>query len=83
MARYELPPDLTPEEERLVLAALEKAFQAGQPRLSPWSLAGRAEALGLGAIQVRRDADTSWTFRANLPFARRGTPPLGGRGDAR
>jgi hypothetical protein len=83
MPRYELPPDLSPQEERLVLAALEKAMRASRPRLSPWALAGRAEGLRLGRLQIRRDAETPWTFRGNLPFARRGTPPLGGRGDAR
>jgi hypothetical protein len=83
MPRYELPPDLSPEEERLVLAALEQALRASQPQLSPWTLAGRAEALRLGALQMRHRAETPWTFRADVPFARRGTPPLGGRGDAR
>lgn len=83
MARYELPPDLSPEEERLVLAALEEALRASRPGASPWALAGRAEALRLGALQIRRDAETPWTFRGHLPFARGGTPPLSGRGDAR
>jgi hypothetical protein len=83
MPRYELPPDLTPEEERLVIAALETAVRAALPRTSPWSLAGRAEALRLGRLQVRRDTETSWTFRGHIPFSRRGTQPLGGRGDTR
>lgn len=83
MPRYELPPDLTPEEERIALAALEEAFRAGRQGLSPWTLAGRAEALRLGALQIRRDTETPWTFRGNVPFSRRGTPHLGGRGDAR
>jgi hypothetical protein len=83
MPRYELPPDLSPDEERLVLAALEKAMRASLPRTSPWTLAGRAEALRLGTLQIRRDVETPWTFRGHVPFARRGTPPLGGRGDAR
>ena len=83
MPRYELPPDLTPEEERIALAALEEAFRADRPGLSPWTLAGRAEALGLGALQARHKSETPWTFRGNVPFSRRGTPHLGGRGDAR
>jgi hypothetical protein len=83
MPRYELPPDLSPEEERLVVAALEEALRASRPGVSAWALAGRAEALRLGSLQVRRDAEIPWTFRGHVPFARRGTPPLGGRGDAR
>ncbi|HET6770606.1 MAG TPA: hypothetical protein VFH75_03080 [Actinomycetota bacterium] len=83
MPRYEMPPDLSPDEERLVLAALEQAIRSSLPRLSPWTIAGRAEALRLGSLQIRRDTETPWTFRGNVPFARRGTPQLGGRGDAR
>jgi hypothetical protein len=78
-----MPSDLTPEEERLVLAALEEALYASRPGVSPWALAGRAEALRLGALQMRRDTETPWTFRGNVPFAQRGSPPLDGRGDAR
>lgn len=83
MPRFELPPDLSPEEERLVVAALEEALRASRPGVSPWALAGRAEALRLGSLQVRRDAESPWNFRGHVPFARRGTPTLSGRGDAR
>jgi hypothetical protein len=82
MPRYELPPDLTPEEQRAALAALERAFGAGEKGLSPWTLAGRAEALRLGALQVRHQA-RGWTFRGHVPFAHRGTSSLIGRGDAK
>ncbi len=83
MPRYELPPDLTPEEERAVLAALEQALGPAAERPSPWALAGRAEALRQGAVQVRRDVEGPWGFRGRVPFARPGTPPLRGRGDAK
>jgi hypothetical protein len=83
MPHYELPPDLTPEEERAVIAALEAALATETPRLSPWALAGRVENLGLGRLQARREAGDGWTLRGDLPFARRGTPTLQGRGDAR
>lgn len=82
MPRYELPPDLTPEEERAAIAALERALEAGKDSLSAWALAGRAEALRLGTLQVRHQQN-GWTFRGHVPFARRGTSPLIGRGDAK
>lgn len=41
MSRFELPPDLSPEEERAAIAALERALAAGTQRPSPWALAGR------------------------------------------
>jgi hypothetical protein len=83
MPRYELPPELSPQEERAVIAALERALGTPADRPSPWTLAGRAEAVRQGALQVRRDADRAWSFRGRVPFARPGTPPLRGRGDAR
>ena len=82
MPRYELPPDLSPEEQRAAIAALERALGAGRHGISPWTLAGRAEALRLGTLQVRHQAN-GWTFRGHVPFARRGTSPLIGRRDAK
>jgi hypothetical protein len=82
MARFELPPDLPPEDQRAAIAALEQALGAGREGISPWTLAGRAEALRLGTLQVRHQAH-GWTFRGHVPFARRGTSPLIGRGDSR
>jgi hypothetical protein len=83
MARYRLPDDLAPEEERAVLAALEQALGSARRRPTAWTLAGRVEALRLGALQARREAGRPWTLRGNFPFARHGTPPLSGRGDAK
>jgi hypothetical protein len=80
--RFELPPDLTPEEERIVLAALEHTL--GQRRAGPsrWVLAGRVENLRAGAFQARRYTDRPWSFRVGA-WARRSTASLRGRGDAR
>ena len=80
--RIELPADLTVEEERAILMALERYFQAESPKPNTWVLQGRIEATGLGALQVRRYAREPWhSHRA--AFTRKGVPPFHGRGDAR
>jgi hypothetical protein len=81
--RYELPPDLEPGERRAVLAALDQALGGAASRSEPWALAGRVEALRLGALQARRDLNRPWEAQARIRFARRGTEPQVGRGDAR
>lgn len=82
MPRFELPPDLTPEEERILLAALEHALGGGGARPSRWVLAGRVENLRTGVLQARRYTDRPWTLRS-APWARRSTWTLHGRGDAK
>ena len=81
MPRYEIPPELSPEEERAVIAALEHALESTRERPPAWALAGRLETLRMGALQSRRVLDRPWPHRGE--FARRGTAPLVGRGDAR
>jgi hypothetical protein len=81
--RYRLPPDLTPEEERAVIRALERYFAQESPHPHPWVLAGRLDAMGLGALQVRRHTDDPWATARHAPFARRGIAPMHGRGDTR
>lgn len=81
MPRYELPSDLTPDEERAAIAALERIFAPSRP--SPWALAGRLEALRLGVLQARHQALAPWQSRAPVAYTRRGTDPLVGRGDAK
>lgn len=83
MPRYELPPDLSPEEERIVIAAIERMLELDRPHLAPWVVAGRGENLRIGALHIRHQAADPWTSRAPLPFAPGGTQPLSGRGDAR
>ena len=80
--RYDLPPGLSPDEERALLAALERYFSKKDSRPSPWSLAGRVEAAGQGALQARRLLASAWRALGVHPFARRGSPGLAGRGDA-
>ena len=78
--RFELPDDLEPEEERAVLMALERYFSAENPRPAPWVLQGRIDAVGYGALQVRRFAREPWHGQW-VEFARKGVPSLQGRGD--
>ena len=80
---YQLPPGISPGEERAILAALEQFFGLGKVRPSPWALAGRTEALALGALQVRHQSARPWNETRRSPFTRRGTEPRVGRSDAR
>ena len=80
--RFEIPEGLTPEEERVVITALERYFVQESPHPNPWVLAGRLDAAGLGAVQSRRYMDSPWDSTQRHPFARPGVPPLHGRGDA-
>jgi hypothetical protein len=81
--RYVLPPGLSPEEERAVMAALDQYLAKGPQRPNPWTLAGRTEALGLGALQIRHQADVPWGGTRLNPYTRRGTEPRVGRGDSK
>jgi hypothetical protein len=81
--RYELPPGITPEEERAIIAALDQYFGTSRVRPAAWALAGRAEALGLGALQIRFQSLRPWNDTRLKPYTRRGTEPRVGRGDAK
>jgi hypothetical protein len=52
-------------------------------RASPWALAGRAEALGLGALQVRNRSRQPWLETRLNHYTRLGTDSRMGRGDAK
>ena len=80
--RFEIPEGLTPEEERAVLMALERYFVEENPKPAPWVLQGRIEATGFGALQVRRFAREPWHGQW-VEVARKGVPPMHGRGDVR
>jgi hypothetical protein len=71
--RFELPPGLSPQEERAVIAALERYF-AEEPPPNPWAMAGRYEATGMGMLQSRRIAPGAWQRAGRGKFAREGTP---------
>jgi hypothetical protein len=80
--RFELPEGLSREEERAILNALERYFLLESPKPNSWVLQGRVEAIGLGALQVRKLEHEPWTG-VSAGFVRRGVPPLHGRGDQR
>ena len=79
--RFELPEDLTPDQERAVIRALERYFAQESPHPDRWVLAGRIAASGLGSLQARHYTDSPWGVGTYAPFARRGVPPMNGRGD--
>jgi hypothetical protein len=83
MPRYDLPANLSPDEERAVIAALERLLDPSRDRPSPWTSAGRSEALRLGGLQVRGHGQDTWRLRGRTPFTRGAPPTLAGRGDAK
>jgi hypothetical protein len=80
--RFELPDGLSEEEEREVLAALERYFSGEQGRPSPWVLQSRIAGARQGTLQARKLVDAPWSTSLRASFARRGADPLAGRGDA-
>ena len=81
--RYDLPPGLTPEEVRAIESAIGEYLGLGRSRPDPWTLAGRAEALGLGALQLRHQRRNAWSGKELAPFTRLGTEPRRGRAGVR
>jgi hypothetical protein len=81
--RYDLPPNLSPDEERAVIAAMEAYFTSAAVRPSPWALAGRADALRLGPLQIRHQAPHPWTEAGLGVYAHRSTDARMGRGDSK
>jgi hypothetical protein len=80
---FQLPEGLDPEDERLILASLERYFRPETPRPGRWTLAGRMDAAGHGTLQARRFMHAPWDAATRWTFARRGAPPYAGRADAR
>lgn len=81
--RFELPEGLDEAGRRAVIASLERHLAAESPHPSPWVLAGRLDAAGVGALQARRWSDTPWMLAADRTFLRPGVATMQGRGDAR
>jgi hypothetical protein len=81
--RYELPPGLTKEEGRAITEALDRYFGTGVAQPSAWALQGRAEALGLGALQIRNQSPHPWGENRLNPYTRLGIESRVGRGDTK
>lgn len=80
---FEIPSGLGDDERRTLLDALERHFAAENPLPSPWVLAGRLDALGVGALQARRWREVPWLGAVDRPFMRTGVASMHGRGDTR
>ncbi len=80
--RFEISEEVSPEEDRAILMALERYFSAENPKPPAWVLQGRIDATGFGALQVRRFAREPWHGQW-VEFSRKGVPPVHGRGDVR
>lgn len=81
--RYELPPGLNTEEQRAIRTALDTYLGSESIRPSAWSLQGRAEGLGLGALQVRNQSPHPWGEARLNPYTRLGIESRVGRGDSK
>jgi hypothetical protein len=83
VSTYELPEGVSPEEERAIISALERYLDDRDTRASTWVMASRLENARTGAVQARRFLRDAWRVGwGDTPFARYGTEPIGGRGDA-
>jgi len=82
--QFELPGGLSSREEAAVIAALERYFadSGAHPTADAWTMAGRLDATGVGALQARGVTGSAWRAGVHMPFARRGVPPFHGRGDS-
>jgi hypothetical protein len=81
--RYRVLIDISDEERRVVEEALERYVAIASRRPGPWALGGRAEALGLGALQMRFQSTEPWNETRLNPFTRRGSDPRIGAGGSR
>jgi len=80
---FRLPDDLSPEDERAVITALERYFTEEAAPPNPWVLASRAANTRTPVTHLRRDTDRPWQQQQRFPLGQRTTPNLHGRGDAR
>jgi len=79
--RYELPPGLNPDDVRAIEAALDEYFGTARVPPDPWTLAGRATATRIGALQIRHQSVRPWGEIALNAYTRLGIEPRAGRSD--
>lgn len=83
---HEIEGNPTPEEEAVLLAALEAMLRKERQALAPsaWKLAGRADAARGGILDVRsRLARPMWPLSARLAWKGQPHQCRHGRGDSR
>ena len=61
--RFEFPRGIGPEQERAIIAALERHLEEDGSGPDPWVLAGRLDATRMGALQTR-SAGGAWRRRS-------------------
>jgi hypothetical protein len=81
--RYRVLIDISDDERRVVEEALERYVAIASRRPGPWALGGRAEGLGLGALQLRFQSTEPWNETRLNKFTRRGHDPRIGAGGGR
>lgn len=74
-----------PEEERLILIAIENLIreEANRARPSAWKLHSRASGLRLAASELRHRLPSHWSLPNDLGWQSQGPSDLRGRGDAK
>ena len=80
--KIDVPEGLTPEEERAVADGARALLRRREPEAGALGAAGPDRGDGYGALQVRRFAREPWHGQW-VEFARKGVPPVIGRGDVR
>ncbi|HVF12602.1 MAG TPA: hypothetical protein VNA87_05905 [Actinomycetota bacterium] len=73
----------SPEQERIIIAALEKLLLDEKRQQSKWKTASRAQALGVGAADLRSGTVDAWGASKTVGWQGQGPQDLRGRGDAK
>lgn len=76
----------TPEEERKILAAIERILRDEERRATPsaWKMAGRSAGIRGGLVEARHKLGSrSWRLTTRIPIGGREPPYLKGRGEAK
>jgi hypothetical protein len=73
--RYEIPPDLSPRERRIVEAALREYVRTTGNAPSMWALAARGDDVRKGERQAKGDPEVTWRLANSRSFFRRDSSP--------